>query len=149
VASNRRSGGLNTFALHSACDGLRKNAYFTFSDRHGILFSKPPTLPVAAFHHYSLPDTYSIQETDWVDHVVCLIQDASLAVRGWRRRTNSPVHRALQRAGPVCNEDRCVGLASHICAATQIGRRTALLQNWYGQKHSPTPSQARDRGASG
>ena len=137
------------FALQRACDGLRKNVFFTFLDRHGILLSKPPALHACAFRHHSLPDTYGIQETDRVDHVVSLIQDVSLAVRAWRCHTTSPVHIVLQRDGPACNGDWCVGLTSHICAATRIGRRTALLHNWYGQKHSPTPPQARDRGDSG
>jgi hypothetical protein len=148
VAVTRRSGGLTLHFCTVRVMGLRKNAFFTFADGQGILFSKPPALNAAAFRHYSLPDTYGIQETDWVGHVV-FIQDASLAAQAWRYHTNSPVHRVLQRAGPACNEDWCGDLTSHICTATQIGRRTALLQNWYGQKHSPTPSQARDRGASG
>jgi shikimate-5-dehydrogenase len=44
---------------------------------HGISFSKSPAIHSAAFRYYGLPHTYDIQETESIDGIAHLIQDAS------------------------------------------------------------------------
>jgi shikimate-5-dehydrogenase len=64
-----------TIVSSTTPDQAKKKHFHIFG--HGISFSKSPAIHTSAFHHYGLPHTYDIQETDSIDNVSHLIQDAS------------------------------------------------------------------------